>query len=710
MDFMEQLQTLIEKVGVVVSPYLALDKTLPEGLDTRFKFTNDRNGVPNDTIKLLDETVDLIKAHPNAAERLSLDDITVLMDALVLFSNHLDQSPVEIIRKMPKLAQDDIGPITLTDPIEINKKRKLYWLKTCEHLAQAQGPIAFLLEEKKYRYLSILALALHYLGKALHDSKVAEEKIKSTEYKRTALELAKILEELKVPENIHYYEDQFATFTWPVVYDDMNEERYQQALQRIDQLVAYGITPFHTIQAENQYATIYKALGQLDKALEHGLKADEVYKSNNNITVALWLNTQVILMDIYFRYAQFGKYEARDLYSSKAKQLAELIMKHPIVRPHQLKQAQFVIDGLLPITNQQMKVKPHDVDNTSIYQKFMNLGKSLEDKKQDLALFADFLACSVEVTKKGSVTETKINHPATYGKNSHPDCIFVFGNNDLPQIDFLAKQIRQYHPQGSVPIIISGQGGHGTINGPISKFSEASTFAKRLRELGIKNPILMEQKATDTGKNIQFTEAMIKEIAQQTGKMPKNVWVCATFSSARRQLRSLAQQTKMAWDKMYILPPSSEEIQKIYCKNDIDANVNLLGTLREMLSILDYLARTNYVLPIPFSDIEALKTAYALTMDYLEGLTHKPLKQEANLHLQALLTNQVTEPTKTFFKEHADYFRKMFSMAEQECMQNLSDKDIANLHTQSMFFNRDTYARLGIDPVEERNRPSKPSI
>jgi uncharacterized SAM-binding protein YcdF (DUF218 family) len=90
------------------------------------------------------------------------------------------------------------------------------------------------------------------------------------------------------------------------------------------------------------------------------------------------------------------------------------------------------------------------------------------------------------------------------------DCIFVLGSNDLRVAEYGAKIFLK----GYAPIIIFS-GGIAHQNDLLKtkyKKSEAETFAQRAIELGVpKNKIIIENKSTNTGENITFTEKILKE-------------------------------------------------------------------------------------------------------------------------------------------------------------------------------------------------------
>lgn len=90
------------------------------------------------------------------------------------------------------------------------------------------------------------------------------------------------------------------------------------------------------------------------------------------------------------------------------------------------------------------------------------------------------------------------------------DCIFVLGSHDLRVAEYSAKLFLEHY----APIIIfSGGIAHsGDLLETKWKKPEAEIFAQRAIELGVpKNRIIIENKATNTGENVKFTEKILNE-------------------------------------------------------------------------------------------------------------------------------------------------------------------------------------------------------
>jgi uncharacterized SAM-binding protein YcdF (DUF218 family) len=87
------------------------------------------------------------------------------------------------------------------------------------------------------------------------------------------------------------------------------------------------------------------------------------------------------------------------------------------------------------------------------------------------------------------------------------DCILVLGSHDLR----VAERGAELYLQGYAPIIIFS-GGLGRLTQDMWSETEAEQFAKIAIEKGVpKETILIENKSTNTGENILFTQQLLKE-------------------------------------------------------------------------------------------------------------------------------------------------------------------------------------------------------
>lgn len=87
------------------------------------------------------------------------------------------------------------------------------------------------------------------------------------------------------------------------------------------------------------------------------------------------------------------------------------------------------------------------------------------------------------------------------------DCILVLGSHDLR----VADRGAELYLQRLAPILIFS-GGFGNLTKEIWKRSEADKFADIALKMGVsRDAILIENKSTNTGENILFTQRLLKE-------------------------------------------------------------------------------------------------------------------------------------------------------------------------------------------------------
>lgn len=87
------------------------------------------------------------------------------------------------------------------------------------------------------------------------------------------------------------------------------------------------------------------------------------------------------------------------------------------------------------------------------------------------------------------------------------DCILVLGSHDLR----VAERGAELYLQGYAPLIIFS-GGLGRLTKDIWKESEAEKFAQVAGDIGVpKKAMLIENKSSNTGGNILFTQQLLKE-------------------------------------------------------------------------------------------------------------------------------------------------------------------------------------------------------
>ena len=98
-----------------------------------------------------------------------------------------------------------------------------------------------------------------------------------------------------------------------------------------------------------------------------------------------------------------------------------------------------------------------------------------------------------------------------YHKMNHAlqksDCILALGSHDLR----VPERVAELYHQGLAPLVIMS-GGLGNFTQEIWPESEADKFAKIAIEKGVpQEAILIENKSTNTGENILFTQKLLSE-------------------------------------------------------------------------------------------------------------------------------------------------------------------------------------------------------
>jgi hypothetical protein len=132
--------------------------------------------------------------------------------------------------------------------------------------------------------------------------------------------------------------------------------------------------------------------------------------------------------------------------------------------------------------------------------------KKLQD---DAKVLHRMLTPSTKITRHdGRVTESTYNLEQFL--DNPPDIIFIMGNNDLRQVDFIAEiyhAAKAASPLKFPKIYVSGFGGHGTMHDSVFSLQEGQTMVKRLLDSGVPlEDIRAEHDAVDTGRNVKYMD------------------------------------------------------------------------------------------------------------------------------------------------------------------------------------------------------------
>ncbi|CAN5590339.1 YdcF family protein [soil metagenome] len=146
------------------------------------------------------------------------------------------------------------------------------------------------------------------------------------------------------------------------------------------------------------------------------------------------------------------------------------------------------------------------------------------------------------------------------------DCILALGSHDLR----VADRAAELYLQGWAPLVIMS-GGLGNLTQNMWTESEADKFARIAIEKGVPaDAILVENKSTNTGENILFTQQLL----QQKGLDPQNFIVVQKPYMERRSYATF----KKHWPNKNLLVTSPQLAFEEYATADIpmDRVINIM--------------------------------------------------------------------------------------------------------------------------------------
>jgi uncharacterized SAM-binding protein YcdF (DUF218 family) len=115
------------------------------------------------------------------------------------------------------------------------------------------------------------------------------------------------------------------------------------------------------------------------------------------------------------------------------------------------------------------------------------------------------------------------------------DCILVLGSHDLR----VAEHAAQLYLDGWAPLIIFS-GGLGNFTREMWKETEADQFAAMAKKMGVpEDAILIENKSTNTGENILFTQQLLA----LKGLDPQSFIVVQKTIHGKKKLRNVQGNT-----------------------------------------------------------------------------------------------------------------------------------------------------------------------
>ena len=137
------------------------------------------------------------------------------------------------------------------------------------------------------------------------------------------------------------------------------------------------------------------------------------------------------------------------------------------------------------------------------------------------------------------------------------DCILVLGSHDLR----VAERGAELYLQGYAPLLVFS-GGLGNFTKETWLSSEADLFAERAIEMGVpEHVILRENKSTNTGENIQFTQKLL----QKHGMNPESFLLVQKPYMERRSYATFKQN----WPEKHLLVTSPQVSFEDYPNEEI---------------------------------------------------------------------------------------------------------------------------------------------
>jgi uncharacterized SAM-binding protein YcdF (DUF218 family) len=190
----------------------------------------------------------------------------------------------------------------------------------------------------------------------------------------------------------------------------------------------------------------------------------------------------------------------------------------------------------------------------------------------------------------------KLNQPV---KKS--DCILVLGSHDIR----VARRAVELFNDGLAPYVVFS-GGIGRLSGDFPQF-EGNTFADEAMRLGMRaDKIIIENKSTNTGENIQFSMALLKSL-----EMNPTSFLVVTLPFLERRVFNTFKI--LAPDKEAMITSPILELEEYKHGNITDDDITLI-LLEEIDKIKEYPAK-GFTIPeqIPQLVWEAFEQLSTLT-------------------------------------------------------------------------------------------------
>lgn len=175
-----------------------------------------------------------------------------------------------------------------------------------------------------------------------------------------------------------------------------------------------------------------------------------------------------------------------------------------------------------------------------------------------------------------------IEHLWQYMQLSHTlqrsDCIFVLGSNDIRVATYAA----QLYLDGWADTVIFS-GGVGRLTEGLFSGSEAQVFADHAHDLGVaRSDILVEDKASNTGENLQFTHQLLS----QSGLDFQSFILVQKPYMERRTYASFVKQWPANYQHVCVTSPKSAFCD--YFSEEIDLTTTVSAMLGDFERIKQY--------------------------------------------------------------------------------------------------------------------------
>lgn len=159
------------------------------------------------------------------------------------------------------------------------------------------------------------------------------------------------------------------------------------------------------------------------------------------------------------------------------------------------------------------------------------------------------------------------------------DCAIGLGSHDLR----VAERTAEIFLEGWVPLIIF-TGGSGRLTPVEWKKPEAEMFADVAIKMGVpKGKILIENKSTNTGENIRFTQELM---AEKNIKVRKIIIVQKPYMTRRAYAAFMKQ-----WPEIDVIPTSPQISYENYPNKDISQEEVISIMLGDLERIKEYPAQ-----------------------------------------------------------------------------------------------------------------------